>query len=188
MAYKALVFDYFGVVQLDAFQIWLAQNGFKREGGFAQAAQLLNEGKTTMASFVQDIASLAGRPLAEVQTALETNDAVDPKVVALLHELQGRYRVGLLSNANGEFLRRQLSSHSLALLFDVVMASSEIGVAKPDPALFRAMLAQLGTQPEETIYIDDNQAYVGAANALGIVGVLYTNADALRAELVARKV
>ena len=71
-------------------------------------------------------------------------------------------------------------------LFDVLVWSYQLRVTKPDAAIYRYVLEKLGTQPAETLFIDDRPVNVKAANALGIKGVVFTTAESLREELIAR--
>ena len=59
-------------------------------------------------------------------------------------------------------------------------------MAKPEPAIYRYVLDKLGTAPEETLFLDDRQVNVDAARALGIKGLVFTNVDRLRADLIAQ--
>ena len=52
--------------------------------------------------------------------------------------------------------------------------SYQLGIAKPDPAIYRHVLKELGTQPEETLFIDDKPVNVEAALALGMKGILFS--------------
>jgi putative hydrolase of the HAD superfamily len=69
--------------------------------------------------------------------------------------------------------------------FDVLVWSYHVGVAKPDPAIYRYVLEKLGTQPEETLFIDDRPVNVEAANALGMKGVVFTTVEKLCKYLIA---
>ena len=69
--------------------------------------------------------------------------------------------------------------------FDALVWSYELKITKPDLAIYRYVLGKLCTTPEETLFIDDRQVNVDAANALGMIGVTFTSADALRSDLVA---
>jgi len=56
---------------------------------------------------------------------------------------------------------------------DAVVYSSEAGHAKPDPAIFRRALDELGVAPERTIHVGDNaKADVGGAVSAGLTGLL----------------
>jgi FMN phosphatase YigB (HAD superfamily) len=70
--------------------------------------------------------------------------------------------------------------------FDVLVWSYQFGAVKPDPAIYLYTLGKLGTQPEETLFIDDKRPNVEAARALGIQAIEYSSVERLREELIAR--
>jgi len=69
--------------------------------------------------------------------------------------------------------------------FDVLVWSYQLRMAKPDPAIYRHVLAELGTQPAETLFIDDRAVNVQAALALGFQAIEFSSVEKLRADLVA---
>lgn len=71
---------------------------------------------------------------------------VDPEVLAVVRGLRGRCRVGLVSNATTR-LRGDLAGLGLAGEVDEVFGTAELGVAKPDPAVFRLVGGRLGVEP-----------------------------------------
>ena len=107
----------------------------------------------------------------------------EPAVVDLLVELHdGGTRMALLSNAGFDFadpLRRT----PFATLMDRVFISAELGLVKPDPEIYRVVMAELGVGPEETVFVDNKAVNVDAAVALGITGHHFTGVDGLRAFL-----
>jgi putative hydrolase of the HAD superfamily len=68
--------------------------------------------------------------------------------------------------------------------FDVLIWSYQLRVAKPDPAIYIYALQRLGTQPEETLFIDDKAENVDAAIALGMKGLIFSTVEQLRADLI----
>jgi putative hydrolase of the HAD superfamily len=70
--------------------------------------------------------------------------------------------------------------------FDVLVWSYQFGVVKPDTSIYRHTLTELGTLPEETLFIDDRLPNVEAARALGIQAIEYSSAEQLREELISR--
>ena len=67
--------------------------------------------------------------------------------------------------------------------FDGIVISGEVGLQKPDAAIYRLLFARYGIEPESTLFIDDVADNLAAAKALGMTGVLFTSAEQLRAEL-----
>ncbi len=69
--------------------------------------------------------------------------------------------------------------------FDVLVWSYQLHIAKPEAAIYRHILNQLGTAPEETLFLDDKMVNVDAARALGIQALQFSTVDRLRADLIA---
>ncbi len=70
--------------------------------------------------------------------------------------------------------------------FEGILISGEVGVGKPDPAIFREFLDRFGLVARSTVFIDDSPANVAVARTLGIEGILFENADQLRRDLANR--
>ena len=58
----------------------------------------------------------------------------------------------------------------------------QLGLRKPDPEIYLAVLEHLGVAAQRCIFIDDRHENCEAANALGMTGLLFTDVSALRAE------
>lgn len=110
------------------------------------------------------------------------DEAVNEEVLALIRQLHGRYKLAVLSNSPPG-LARWLADWNIRDLFDVVFCSGDEGVVKPDLAAFRTTLERLGVAPEEAVFVDDTPEHVEAARALGLHGVVFTDAGALKREL-----
>jgi putative hydrolase of the HAD superfamily len=94
---------------------------------------------------------------------------VDTDMVQVLRAVRPQATVALLSNGTTR-LRRDL--HVLDLLdeLDVVFNTAELGIAKPDPAVFRLVCAQLDVDPAEAVFVDDLAENVDGARAAGLRG------------------
>lgn len=93
-----------------------------------------------------------------------------------LTELRRRgYDLGLITNReNVERFRELLQVMELGSYFDLILASGEVGIRKPEAGIFYAALDRVGAEPERSIYVGDNYwaDVVGARNA-DITPVLY---------------
>ena len=81
-------------------------------------------------------------------------------------------RTYVLSNNNPasmEYIRRMFTADGKTMddYFDAVFLSYELHELKPSEAIFRKMIAAGGMRPEETLFIDDGQKNVDAAQRLG---------------------
>lgn len=95
-------------------------------------------------------------------------------------------RVLGLTNWSAETFHHAVPAAPVIGRLEAVVVSGREGVAKPDPRIFRLLAERHGLEPARTVFADDSRANVEAAAALGYQAVLFTTAEALRAELVAR--
>lgn len=72
----------------------------------------------------------------------------------------------------------------MADLFDDVVVSADVGLAKPDPAIFRLAADRLGVTSEACLMIDDQPQHIEGARAAGLRGHLH--APAGLGDLIAR--
>lgn len=69
--------------------------------------------------------------------------------------------------------------------FRDIIVSGEVRLLKPDPAIYYLAMRRFHLRPDETLFIDDRQINIDAAEAVGIRAHLFTGADDLRARLEA---
>lgn len=113
--------------------------------------------------------------------------ATNPALVDWIRTLkQAGLRVGILSNMPREHWLDYERRHDWLALCDHVTVSWERGAAKPERAIYLHSLAGLGLEPDEAVFVDDREDNVGAADALGLHGILFTDVTALRDELERR--
>ena len=110
---------------------------------------------------------------AALRAAFYSGDVLNVELVACIDRLRARgLRVGLLSNFSTD-LRAMVVQQDLLRRFDALAISAEIGVMKPDPAAYRAVLAMLGMEAQTCVFIDDVPANVAAAQAVGMHGIVF---------------
>ena len=80
------------------------------------------------------------------------------------------HKMGLVSNI-ASYRASWLREFELAPFFDTMALSCELGVAKPEPAIYMAAVEGLGMTPEECVFVDDVPPYVQAARRLGMATV-----------------
>jgi putative hydrolase of the HAD superfamily len=105
-------------------------------------------------------------------SAYSNSMVAEPDVLAVLQDLRGEgYRLGLVSNVSllPELMRADLERLGIAPLLDGSVFSSEIGVRKPDPRIFREGLRRIGAEAAHTAFVGD-RLYddIGGAQAVGM--------------------
>jgi putative hydrolase of the HAD superfamily len=101
-----------------------------------------------------------------LQTRVEQQTAY-PHAAEVLEQLRRHARLALVTNGTSDLQRRKLALAGLDGYFDVVVASCDIGIGKPEPAIFDAALAALGVSAPDAVMVgnDLSRDIEGAANA-----------------------
>lgn len=106
-----------------------------------------------------------------VERALEPWHAFEavPAVIDLIQGLRGRGVACHLATNQQEYRRTVMQDErGYGAWFDRAFYSCDLGLAKPDPAYFRAILAAIGTPASEVLFIDDNESNIEGARSVGI--------------------
>ena len=137
-------------------------------------------GKMNTETFIWNIQHLCSDPKPQGYDVVLAWNAMllgwDDKKFEFLDQLRKKYKVFLLSNTNTlhlEWVGRDLKSkHGITdfetRFFDKTYYSYEIGLHKPDPAIYQYVLSDAGIKAEESVFIDDSMVNIQAAAALGI--------------------
>lgn len=192
-----VIFDLGGVL-ID----WNPRNLYRRFFGADEAAmeEFLatvcttewNERQDAGRSFAEaEAEAIAAHPdKAELITAWARHfDEMIPGAIAgsvvVLGELRARgVPLYALSNWSAETFPPQRIRFDFLSWFGGIVLSGEEGLIKPDPRIYRTLLARHDVEPSRAVYIDDVAGNAAAATALGIHGVHFTSPAQLRIELV----
>ncbi len=132
--------------------------------------------------------SRLGRTLARIQRSQSRDEfALRDDARAVLNDLQRDYRLGIISNGQGDFVRAELAELQLNHLFEVVVVSSDHGYRKPDARLYHHAAAAFGLPVRALVHVGaiahgDGQ---GAARAGLPAVVIGSRASATRLGAVA---
>lgn len=95
-----------------------------------------------------------------------------------------RYNIFGLTNWSMETFPLARQKFAILQMINNYVVSADVHLVKPDPAIFHLALDRFGIDATATTFIDDNPANVEAAKAIGIQGIVFTNADDLRSQLL----
>ncbi len=153
------------------------------EGRASRAATL---GRASAGEIWTEVLAALGLPESERGTLSQdffAGDRLDGRLLEAIQRLRPARKTGLITNAWPDVRRWIDLEWRLADLFDVVVISAEVGLAKPDPRIYRLALDRLGVSPQEALFIDDAAENVEAAVALGLRGLRFVNSDQVLDEL-----
>jgi 2-haloacid dehalogenase len=146
----------------------------------------------------------AGRPWAEAIELLIAEHPERRELIEAFHrrwpemlagEIQGTVdvlaelraagiRLVALSNWSEELFPVARERFDFLAWFEGILISGEVGVNKPDRQIFEYLVERFGIEPATALFIDDSLANVATATALGFRAIQFTDAAALRLELV----
>ncbi len=153
--------------------------------GSARKASL---GEISVDQHWENVCTELGWPLerlAEFQSLFWGGDQLDMALIDYIRRLKPVLKIGLLSN-NWSNLRRLIEKRwQVADAFDTLVISAEVGLLKPDPAIYQLALERLGVLPIQAVFVDDVIENVVAARQLGWQAVHFNNPTQARAELAA---
>jgi putative hydrolase of the HAD superfamily len=164
-------------------------NDAYQAGGAINPIHALERGECTDAEFEQLLAAQIscrdGQPV--VAEGLLDRMFAATELSGPMHDLVREVRAtglrtGLLSNSWGV---SAYPSHLFPGLFDAVVISAEVGMRKPEERIFQHAASLLGVDPQECVFIDDIEANVVAAEALGMTGLWHTDPADTAAHLTA---
>jgi len=140
---------------------------------------LLETGRLSLDEFHERLVARSeaalGRPLdlgVYAQFLRELGVGVHWMVVHRVRELRAEgYRTAILTNNIREWGSFWKGSIPMDL-FDLVVDSCEVGLRKPDPAIFRLTCERLGVAPEAAVFLDDTRRHVESARSVGLQAIL----------------
>jgi HAD superfamily hydrolase (TIGR01509 family) len=186
IAYQAVIFDFFGVICTDVAGQWLDRQPISSEERRAIWDENIHPCDSGIISINDVYAHIGGRVhMSPDQVRSQWYDLVriNQSVVDIIIEIKHSHTLALCSNAHSDFIRPILKQHDLEKLFDLIVISSELGAAKPDQLIYRHTIRELRVTPVHAVFVDDSPLNVYAAQAVGITGLHYQSAEALRHDL-----
>jgi putative hydrolase of the HAD superfamily len=147
----------------------------------SHAGKLATIGRVTHEEWLREVTCRL--PDAAVREWLSYHGDLNSDLISLLTAArQAGVRVYLLTNATGR-LWEDLAYHGIRDFADRVYCSASIGLAKPDPKLYRQVVRAISVPPERVLYIEDTPSWADAGRQIGMVSHTYSGIPALKSEL-----
>lgn len=186
--YKNIIFDFGGVVVqfnpkdflMDHFMNKRAEEIVYELTFGSQEWQDLDRGIITReegnAAMLENAARV--NRVFEVQTVIDEWPTILRTKESTVHTMQklkaAGYRLYYLTNIPADIMD-ELRQREWFSLFDGGVASCEVHLCKPEPAIYTTLMQTCNLAYDESIFIDDNKVNAQAAYNLGITGILYKN-------------
>ncbi|MCC6300882.1 MAG: HAD family phosphatase [Anaerolineales bacterium] len=154
-------------------------------GGTNGSAARASVGEISEEEHWQNVVKALKLPASEIQRVRDEffgGDVIDRNLLAFYQALKPKYKVGVISNAwNG--LRQYMEREKFADVFDSIVISAEVGVAKPAEKIYRIALEKFGVKANEAVFVDDFIENIEACEKIGMKGIHFTDADSALKQL-----
>jgi putative hydrolase of the HAD superfamily len=185
---KAIVFDFDGTLMDTETCAFEAFGGIYSEHGeellLEQWAQGIGTVNGTYNPYV-DLERRLGRSLDRKLLKARYESDLDAKadcaelregVSGVLEEARRMgLSIGLASSSTRDWIERHLKAKGIRHYFQTIRTSDDVERVKPDPALYRLAVADLGVNPDETVAIEDSLHGLIAAKTAGLHAIVVPN-------------
>lgn len=184
MSIRGVIFDYGGVIW---DMRWDVARSLSVEHGLEERAVVeamyrnelwqplevgVGERSVWLAAVQSSLDELGGKPMPPLHLHWQEKQHLIAPNIELIRKLRPAYKTQVLSNADNT-LRDKLRAIDVHDLFDDIVVSGEVRVAKPERRIYSLAAERIGLAPAECVFVDDLEPNVIAARGAGMVGVHY---------------
>lgn len=183
---KAIVFDCFGVLVVDALGAILDQlkeEDPERADKIIEIIDSVIVNKIMIKDSQTQVAALLGMSREAYVDKLRTGETKNTKLLAYIEQLRVTHKTGMLSNVSKNGLAERFTPEELTKHFDAVVASGDIGHAKPHARAYEIAAEQLGVRLDECVMVDDRDEYCEGAQRVGMQIVKYVTFSQMKQDL-----
>lgn len=184
MPIRAVAFDVGGVLTQvghlhDVWERWQKRLGmtaaeFCKALASVDPDELAFAGLLTETQYKARLAGALGQSVAQAgEFMADMCGELDAELFAYAASLRPRYKTAILSDAIDGARREYQARYGFERLVDVLIYSCEVGLAKPDPRVYRLLCDRLAVSPGELVFLDDRPENVKGACELGIHALLH---------------
>lgn len=183
---KGIIFDCFGVLLVDNLQLMCDDLAKVDTGAVAEVKRLVSLANRGV------IMPMDARPLIAEKFGLNTEEYINrvtsgegrnESLINYIPTLRKKYKTAMLSNIGKGSLQKRFTPNEFEELFDEVVASGEIGYAKPEARAYEIVAERLGVRLDEAVFTDDREVFCEAARSCGMKAILFENTEQFKRDL-----
>ena len=178
---KTIIFDYAGVITPTKNNYIFAKKYHKRFG--LTTEELMNKtynnwkpaltDKKAELEYWKELSQELNINSDELKDLIIKTFPINPKIIRLIDKIKDKYKIVMLSNQVESWLEKVIDENNLRNKFHYFINSYHVGTKKPDKRFFLTALEKSDSRSEETLFIDDSEENIKAAQELGIQCIKY---------------
>ena len=197
MSIKAVVFDYGQVISLpqdpkviDYIAGRIGADRDKFYNTLWEQRKEYDRGTITAMEYYRVVLSRLGVNLDDetinelIETDLKSWTYINAGTISLMEDIKkAGYTLGILSNVPHDFLAWAKENLPVFSMPQIRLFSCELGLIKPEKAIYEKLIAVSGVNPEELVFFDDKIENIQSAVYMGIKAFLWKDPENARREL-----
>ncbi len=179
---ELIIFDFFGVI-CGEIAPYVFENHFDKQTAVRLKQELFvpaDCGDVTMDALFDKMSSIMNISRADLEKEWNSYIIIDNELVQYIKKLHENYSIALLSNAPLGVVEGLLEEFGLGGLFDKVIVSSAVKIAKPNIEVYKLCVSSFGRKFDKIYMVDDNVANLQPVAELGITPIHYKTIDDLK--------
>lgn len=168
-----IIFDCFGVLTTDKWKEFVATLAFEKRQPASDLNHALDRGLISRQEFLEQISALTGHTPEMVESVIDSDMDKNVPLLKLIEDLHEKYKIGILSNVSSNWVRDKFLSEQEKKLFDDILLSYDVGMIKPEQAIYELSAQRLGCNVEDCLFIDDSPGHCEGAEQVGMKTILY---------------
>lgn len=181
---KAIIFDCFGVLVEDSLKAIGAELEPPLRQRVVDVLHAAHHGLIESAESTRRVCEILGITVEEYRHRVEEGEVKNRPLLAYIGELHRTYKTAILSNISIGGIGRRFTTEELSV-FDTVVASGEVGYAKPEAQIYEIAADRLGVRLEECVFTDDREEYCEGARGVGMQAIYFQNFEQFKRDLEA---
>lgn len=172
---KAIIFDCFGVLNEARWPREVSRLTSDIQSKVRDVHSAYQRGFINYQDFKSQVGQVAGLEQAVIDDIFVFGRTYQKNIdlLRLIKQLRSSYKIGILSNVGSGWVRDEFLKPQEVGLFDDMVLSFEVGLAKPDQEIFQLACKRLGVMPKNALFVDDYDEYCRAAKDVGMQAILY---------------
>jgi len=180
---RGIIFDCFGVLYQGSIGHLQELAPESKRSELANLSLSSDYGYLSREEFLVQVADLLTMSTSEVEAIMQADHIRNDAMVGYVRSLRATHKVAMLSNVGRGVIERLFTTEELAELFDTVVLSSEVGMVKPEPDIYRYTAKKLDLTEEQCLMVDDLAVNIEGAKSVGMKGIVFKTTDIFTVDL-----